>query len=56
MSEARRAVPFVPEPGAEERIRQALQDFAAAVRADKARPLSDEEWRAREKCWHVVFD
>ena len=54
--EARKAVPFVPKPGAEERTRQALRDFEAAVRADKVRPLTDEEWRARERCRHVVFD
>lgn len=44
----RKAVPFVAPPGMKERVEQTLRDFAAAVRADKARPLTDEEWQAQE--------
>ncbi|KKK97561.1 hypothetical protein LCGC14_2651510 [marine sediment metagenome] len=51
------AVPFVPEPGAVERTRRALAEFAAAVRADKVRPLTEEEWQAkRREGWNVIFD
>ena len=56
MSEAWKAVPFVPKPGAEERVRKALKVFAAAVRADKMRPLTEDEWKTRERCCHVTLD
>jgi hypothetical protein len=52
-----KAVPFVPEPGAEERTRKALRDFAAAVRADKMRPLTEAEWKARrQEGRNAIFD
>lgn len=44
----RKAVPFIAPEGMDERIKQALRNYAAAYRADRMRPLTDEEWRAQD--------
>lgn len=49
-SEGRRiAVPLPPGMVSEEAVRKALENFVAAVREAKYRPLTQEEWESRRR-------